>query len=136
MTQRKPPKGTVNACQEINVAIPEHYTVSRRSDLIGISVVLLVFCTAYFVSGAETALALSIIIGVFVAIIQTKPERQRDRRFWLLIAIIALVHVAALCLIRIPKLRFGLISLPVALADGFLIWGVISWIERRFPSQS
>lgn len=24
-------------------------------------------------------------------------------------------------------------SLPFALADGFAIWGLLNWIERRFP---
>ncbi len=112
---------------------PTDMRVSRRSDLIlGLSTVFVFGCVAIFAS-LEKALACSIVFGVFLSIIQTKWNKRRDRRFWIIIAILAIVHVIALSLIHIPELRFGLMSLSFALVDGFAMWWLINWIERRFP---
>ena len=51
----------------------------------------------------------------------------------MLIAALAIIHVVALSFIRLPEPRFGLVVLPFALADGIVIWGLISWLERHFP---
>lgn len=110
--------------------------VSRRSDLVlGMSTIVIFIGISLF-SSLEKALACAIIFGVFLSIVQTRLQRQNDRRFWAIIAILAIIHIIALWLIHIPELRFGLMSLPFALADGFAMWGLINWIERRFPRAS
>lgn len=90
------------------------------------------FICIAFVASLEKALAGSVVFGVFLSIIQTKWNR-RDRRFWIVIAVLAVIHIALLALIHIPKLQFGLIVLPFALVDGFAIWWLINWVERKFP---
>jgi hypothetical protein len=110
--------------------------VSRRSDLILGAATLAVFIVVAMLGSLEKALACSIVFGVFLSIIQTKWESQVDRRFWFIIIGLALVHVAALWLIHIPELQFGLVSLPFALVDAFAMWGLINWVERRFPAKN
>ena len=108
---------------------------TRKSDLIGVLTVIAVFfALVIFVSPAK-ALAGCVVAGTFLSIIQTKKKSQRDRRFWTIIAVLAVIHIVVLSLIHIPEPRFGLMSLPFALADGFAIWGLLNWIERRFPTE-
>lgn len=114
---------------------PDYTPVTRRSDMILLALGILTFIVFFTFLDAEKALACSVVVGAFVAIIQTKPRGRRDQTFWTAIAVLAVIHVAVLSLIRIPELRFGLVALPFALADGFAIWGLLNWIERRFPTE-
>lgn len=116
------------------MAKPQDSLASRRSDLIVIASMAVIFILVALISNLEKALAFSALFGVFSTVIQTKVKGQRDRRFWIAISVLAVAHVIFLSLIYIPPLRFGLMALPVALVDGFAIWGIISWIDRRFPS--
>ena len=84
-------------------------------------------------SNLEKALTASVTVGVFVAIIQTKWESRNDWRFWAVVAVFAVIHVVAISIIQFPEVRAGLVSLPFALVDGFIMWFLINWIERRFP---
>jgi uncharacterized membrane protein len=84
----------------------------------------------------ETSLATSVTVGVFVAIIQTKWESRRDWRFWCVIFIFAIIHIVIIFTVKFPIPRAGLVSLPLAFIDAFLIWEIIKWIERNFPEKS
>lgn len=135
MMRLKQPWITTNVCLRIDMASSKYRAVSRRSDLVlGLSTVCSFFFFA-FISSLESALAYSIVFGVFLSIIQTKWNRS-DPRFWIIITILAVVHIVILSAIRVPELRFGLMSLPFALIDGFAMWGLINWIERRFPNAN
>jgi len=98
---------------------------------------LLTFAVVTWVSNAEKGLAAGVTLGVFITIILTKRETHKeslsDRRFWLVIASLAVIHIVAISIIKFPEARAGMVSLPFALVDGFLMWGLINWIERRFP---
>ncbi|ROT94124.1 hypothetical protein EB810_13720 [Altererythrobacter sp. FM1] len=111
---------------------------SLRGNFIGILAVLAAFIFVYLVSNAEKALASAVVLGVFLTIIQTKSETRKeslaDWRFWSVIAGLALIHIIAIAVINFPELRAGLISLPFALVDGFLMWWFLNWFERRFLS--
>jgi hypothetical protein len=107
--------------------------VSRRSDFVLGALTLSIFILVYCVSNAENALAYSVVCGVFLSLIQAKWNSRRDGRFWVIMAIFAFLHVVILSLVHIPQLKFGLMILPFALADGFAMWGFINWIDRRFP---
>ena len=108
-----------------------------RSDWIMAGLCLLTFSLVTWASNPETGIVAGITLGVFVTIILTKRETRKEslaeRRFWLIIAILAAIHILAISLIRVPELQFGLLVLPFALADGFAMWWLINWIERRFP---
>ncbi|KPF52365.1 hypothetical protein IP65_16515 [Novosphingobium sp. AAP1] len=105
----------------------------RKATRLGILLVAIVFIAVAVISDLEKALAASVTFGVFMAIIQAKWESRNDWRFWAVIAIFAVIHIVAISVIRFPEVRAGLVSLPFALVDGFIMWGLINWIERRFP---
>lgn len=114
----------------------EEFTpVSRRSDLILGLATICVFGLVALVASLERALAFSVVFGVFFSIVQTRWKSQNNRRFWLIVAVLAIIHVVILSLIRIPELRFGLVVLPFALVDGFAMWWLINWIEKGFPAE-
>jgi hypothetical protein len=107
--------------------------VSRRSDIVLVVSTAVVFLAVSFFANLERALLFAVVSGVFVSIVQTRRRRRGDSGFWMLITALAIIHVVALSIIRLPELRFGLVVLPFALADGIVIWGLISWFERHFP---
>ena len=100
--------------------------------IVGICV-LAVFILVTIFSSLEKAFALSMTFGVFAAIIQTKWESRMDWRFWSILSIFACVHLLAIYLIHFPRPELALAFVPVAMVDGFAMWGLINWIEQRFP---
>ena len=111
----------------------ETVPVNRRSDLILVLLTLIVFGTASLVTNLERALAFAVAFSIFLAIIQTKRDSWASLRFWGILAAIAIVHIVVLAVVHIPKLSIGLISLPIALVDGFAIFALLNWIDRHFP---
>jgi hypothetical protein len=108
----------------------------RQVDNLLLITTAAVFFVVWPFGGMEKALASAVIFGVFSAIIQAKWGSRRDKRFWLVISVFAVVHIVALSLIQIPELRMGLISLPIALVDGFAMYRFINWIEKKFPNAN
>jgi hypothetical protein len=106
---------------------------TRRSDLALIVATAAVFLAVAMVSYIEKAFAFALCFSVFMAIAQTKRDSWKDARFWTLFLGIAALHFVAIALVRIPEIKFGLLGLPFALVDGFAIYGLLNWIERRFP---
>ena len=108
-----------------------------RTDWIIAGAALIVFALIASVTYLEKGLAAATAFYVFAIIIQTKSETRKEslseRRFWVVVAVFAIIHVVAISIINFPELRAGLVSLPFALADGFIMWWLINWIERRFP---
>jgi hypothetical protein len=131
MMLRKRLSITIIAGQEAVMTEEKFNPVSRRSDLILAAATLAVFICVAFLSTLGRALIYSVVFSVFLSIIQTKAKKS-DWQFWIIIAVLAIIHIAVLSLIRITQLKFGLIVLPFALVDGFAMWGFINWIERRF----
>jgi hypothetical protein len=84
-------------------------------------------------SSLGKAFALALAFGVFLAIIQTKTESWADPRFWIILAVLAVIHVVVLSIVHIPEPRAGLEAAPFAFVDGFAMFGLLNWIERRFP---
>jgi hypothetical protein len=107
--------------------------VTRRTDLYLAAAVAVVFIAVALVAPLEKALAAGVTCGVFVALIQMKWESRHDRRLWAVLGFFALIHILAISLITFPEPRYGLVSVPFALVDGFALWGILSWIEKRFP---
>jgi hypothetical protein len=95
--------------------------------------VLAVFSLVAWASNLEKGLAAGVTFGVFAAIVQTKWASRGDWRFWAIIALFATIHVLVIFIVRFPEARAGLVSLPVALVDGFIMWGLINWVEKHFP---
>lgn len=112
------------------MATPRESKVRRRSDFVLAAASLCVFAVAALLTNLDKALAFSVAFMVFLAIVQTKRESWSDTRFWAILTVLAIIHIVVLSLVHIPELRFGLISLPFALVDGFALWGFLNWIER------
>ena len=115
---------------------PDYVPVSRKSDMILLALGIITFFVFFTFLDAKRALACSVVSGIFVAIVQTKPRNRRDQTFWAVIAILAVIHVVLLAVIRIPEVRFGLMALPFALVDGFGMWWLVNRIERWWPAPS
>lgn len=110
-------------------------TVARlsRTDWLVIGALLIIFVAVALVSTLEKAFAVSMSLGVFAAVVQQKWDSRRDPRMWALLGAVAAGQLSAICLIHIPRFSTGLIFVPVGLAEGFALWGLLNWIERRFP---
>lgn len=105
----------------------------RQINLIMILLAGIVYVGVSLVSTAEKALASAVAFGVFFAIISVKLEiKNQNWQFWATILIFAAIHVVAIAMINFPEPRFGLVSLPFALVDGFIMWCILSWIDKRF----
>ncbi len=103
------------------------------SDWIIAIIAVAVFSLVAWASNIEKGLAAGVTFGVFAAIIQTKWASRGDWRFWFIIALFAIVHILVILVVRFPEVSASLVSLPFALVDGFLMWAVINWVEKRFP---
>jgi hypothetical protein len=113
----------------------DYEPVTRRSDLILATVCLVVFGVVALVSTLERALVFAVASSVFVAIIQTQPTAGRDARFWRLLGALALVHLLVLSFVPLSEFKFGMVVFPFALVDGFAMWGLVKWSEKRFDAK-
>jgi hypothetical protein len=102
--------------------------------MVGLS--LIVFIAVGWLTNLEKGFASASVFAVFAIIIQTKSEARsqslKERKFWVAIGIMAAFHAIALAFIDFPEFKFGLVILPFALVDGFVMWWTISYIEKLF----
>lgn len=108
-----------------------------RDYLILIPVGVLLFGLRALIQ-AERAFAVAMSVYVFYVIISREWDRRREKRFWIVMLIFAVLHVVALSLVKIPHYRgpSAAIAFPFMFADGFAMWGILNWIEKRFPAES
>lgn len=104
-----------------------------RADWTILAPLTLVFILVALVSTLENALAVSVSLSVLGIVVQTKWDSRRDPRMWALIGIVGAVQLFTIFLVHIPKLSVGLICLPFALLEGYALFGLLNWMERRFP---
>jgi O-antigen/teichoic acid export membrane protein len=83
---------------------------------------------------AGRALAATTAVCVFSVIISEKWDRRFDRRFWLLLGVMALAHVVALAVIPFGEPRAGLAAVPFGFVDLLAMMAILHWAEKRFPS--
>ena len=107
-----------------------------RVEVIMTGLCVFTFGVVTWFSNPETGLLAGVTFGVFLTVVQTKREVRKEslseRRFWLLIIVLALIHIVAIFTFKISDFQFGLMVLPFALVDGFAMWWLINWIERNF----
>ena len=108
----------------------ESRQVSRKSDLALFVSTIAVFCLALVFFNPEKSLAFSILAGLVAAIVQDH-NYESGFIFWLSLGIIVLIHIAIICIINIPHLKFGLIAMPFAMIDGFAMSKFLKWISQR-----
>jgi hypothetical protein len=83
----------------------------------------------------ERAFFVAMTIFVFYAIISVDWDKRREARFWGVLSTFAIAHIIALSLFKIPHLKGSslAVALPFMFIDGFVMWGVMNFIEKRFP---
>jgi hypothetical protein len=78
------------------------------------------------------ALAAALTVGIFYVMISREWYQRTSKKFWVAVAAFAVIHLAALSILPFPDYHGpGLMLLPLALADGFAMYGVLRWVERR-----
>jgi hypothetical protein len=108
--------------------------LDRGDWLVGLSA-LAVFIAVDFVANLDKALVAGTICGVFVTIILAKWNSRPDWRVWLILAVFAVIHVVVIVTVRFPHFQAGMVAMPIALVDGFVVWGLINWMEKHFPRR-
>jgi phosphoglycerol transferase MdoB-like AlkP superfamily enzyme len=84
----------------------------------------------------EKAFAFALCLGVFYVLISREWSKRSSIRFWLIIAVFALVNVIGISLIKFPHYHGpSLIALPCVVADGFAMWGILTMLDRRIPFE-
>ena len=113
----------------------ESYAVTRRSDWILAAIIAPVFVVISLLTSLEQALVWSMVLAVFVSIVQTRWERRYQPKFISIMAFFAVAHVLVLAFAPISRFKFGLIVLPFAMVDALAMWSLIAWIDRAPATQ-
>lgn len=98
-------------------------------------------CVLYFLLGKlmqdERAFLAAVSSGVFYVIISREWGRRRESRFWVTLSLFALVHVLALAVVKLPHFTGPSIAVafPFMVADGFAMWAILNWTEKRFGTR-
>ncbi len=105
----------------------------RKYDWLAIIAMLPVFVAIWHFSTQEKALATSGTLFLFYVLISVMWNCRREKWFWLAIAVLVLIHVAVIWLVPFqlptgPSLTY---VLPIMMADGFAMFGVLRWLEVR-----
>ena len=111
------------------MAIGSQSTVTDRWLLFGTAVTFVVTSVLF---GLERGLAFSVLFGVFTAVLQSKWESRREIRVWGVLLIFLIAHVVGILMINIKSVGAGAVVVPIAMIDGFAIYGFINWLERRY----
>ena len=112
-------------------------TERGRDYLILLPVGVLLFGLRAFIQ-PDRAFAVAMSVYVFYVIISREWDRRRERRFWVVMLIFAVLHVFALSLVKLPHYHVPSVAIafPFMFADGFAMWGILNWIEKRFPAEN
>jgi hypothetical protein len=103
----------------------------RRVDLLMAVGTVLVFAAIAAVVGLAKGLAAGAAFAALSAVLQSKWQNRSDSYFWPTVAIFIFIHVMGISLVQFSEPRFGLDCHPFALADGFGMWGILNWLEKR-----
>ena len=84
----------------------------------------------------ERAFAFAVCGGVFYVLVSREWEKRRRAWFWLTILAFAIVNIVIISFVRFPQYHGpSLISIPFMFVDGFLMWGILNFIERRLSAS-
>lgn len=111
-------------------------SVRARAPLATIAV-LAIYLALRSVMQSERALLIGLSLIVFRIIIDQMWERRGDWWFWLALSILGCVHAFVLLVVRAPGPWATLaVALPFMLVDGFAMWAILSWIEKRMSKYA
>ena len=86
----------------------------------------------------ERAFLLALSAYLFYALIDNRSDNWRDTWFWIALPFFALIHLVALSTVKLPQFEGPslLIAAPFMFLDGFAMWGLLNWLERRLSKNS
>jgi len=99
---------------------------------IGLPISVAVFIgTAHFTDSSAPFFA-AVSVGIICLIIGLTWPLRRRWLLWVLIGTVAVLHVAALLLVRFPaEVSFGISFAPLGGLDTWIFWRAIIWILRK-----
>lgn len=104
----------------------------RKRDYLSATAIAAVFFAMMPLFGGGKAFATAAVVAVFSTIISRKWDRLRDWRLLMTLCAFAVIHILALWIIKFPEqISPSLMVLPLAVADGLVIWWVLEWLEKR-----
>ena len=84
--------------------------------------------------GLAKALAGATAVVVFSVLLEQNWRFRRKKPFQIAICVLALTHIAAIWLIPFEKPGSGLVAVPIAFVDYFVLSRFLGWIRKHFIS--
>ena len=109
--------------------------MAKRAKLIDLTVAFLgvgLYFSLQYVMQEERAFTIALVMYVFYVVVSDRWKQRYERWFQVSVAALAILHFAVLTYLSFPE--YGgpsIISVPFAIADGFFIWTILNWIEKR-----
>lgn len=116
---------------------PDDSIIARldSADWVILLIGAVIFVVVAFISTGENALAVSATWGVLASVVAQQWRSGKDPRLWV-VAVVAVIQMPVAFVVHIPRLRTGMICMPFVVIEGLALWGLLNWIDRRFPRSA
>ena len=113
----------------------------QPTDYTGLKIVAMlapVFLVFAVFNKADMGFAACIVLGMVIVAIKLRWKLRKYIWFWATIAIVLTLHIPLVLVARWPQGNVPTIaySMPLGIADFFIIWGAIGLAERIFSKGS
>jgi hypothetical protein len=110
-------------------------------DYTGLKIVAIlapVFFLITFLANADVGLAACIVLGMIILAVKIRWNLSKHVWFWGTIILILALHVPLLFLVRWPQGNVPTLfyTMPIGIADFFIILGAVALAERLFLKDS
>ena len=97
-----------------------------------------VFLLFIYLGKADTGLTVFIVLGMMMFAVKIRWKLRRYVWFWATIVLILALHVPLFYLVRWPQGKFPTLAytLPIGIADFFIILGAVGLAEKVFLKDS
>jgi hypothetical protein len=117
----------------------DHMGQSARSSLAGLAI--LIFLTPPYVTFCQydqqsRGLIFVCITGVFLMALYVRRDLVRKGSFWISMITMYSLHLVFIFSIKIPDAIPGFIMFPISIGDLYLVFFIISLIEKRVGGAS
>jgi hypothetical protein len=96
-----------------------------------------VFALTWQISSRRDAVIFVSLILLFYIVISSKWHLRKSGWFWICILVFGAVHLMIVGLTNLTIPRGPAISyvVPIVFADGLIMYGLVTWLEKRLPSN-
>ena len=129
--------GSMQSSAEANDR-PEKKEPTDYTGLIFAAILAPVFLLFIYFGKADTGLAVFIVLGMIMFAIKIRRNLRKHVWFWATVGFILALHVPLVLIARWPQGKVPTIAytMPVAIADFFIILGAIGLAEKVFSKNS